>query len=117
MLEVWGTGAATREFLYVEDCAEGILLATERYDKAEPLNLGSGQETSIKSLVNTIARLTGFRGEVRWDATKPDGQPRRRLDVSRARAEIGFAAKTRLEDGLRRTVEWYTALAGVTSAA
>ncbi len=106
-LEVWGTGSATREFLYVDDCAEGILLATERYDKPEPVNLGSGQEISIKDLALTIARLTGFTGEVRWDATKPDGQPRRCLDTSRARAELGFLAKTSFEEGLRRTIAWY----------
>ena len=111
-LDVWGTGAASREFLYVDDCTEGLLLATERYDKPEPVNLGSGQEISIKDLVLTIARLTGFKGEVRWDATKPDGQPRRCLDVSRARAEFGFQAKTSFEEGLRRTIEWYAHTAG-----
>jgi GDP-L-fucose synthase len=112
ILEVWGTGAASREFLYVDDAAEGILLSTERYDKPEPVNLGSGQEISIKDLVLTIARLTGFKGEVRWDATKPDGQPRRCLDVSRARAEFGFQAKTSFEEGLRRTIAWYAQTAG-----
>jgi len=112
ILEVWGTGAASREFLYVDDCAEGLLLATERYDKPEPVNLGSGQEISIKDLVLTIARLTGFKGEIRWDATKPDGQPRRCLDVSRALAEFGFRARTSFEEGLRRTIEWYAHTAG-----
>lgn len=107
-LEVWGTGSATREFLYVDDCAEGILLAAERYDKPEPVNLGSGQEISIKELALTIARLTGFTGEIRWDTSKPDGQPRRCLDTSRARAEFGFQAQTSFEEGLRRTIEWYT---------
>ena len=111
-LEVWGTGSASREFLYVEDGAEGILLATERYDKPDPVNLGSGQEVSIKDLVLSIARLTGFTGEIRWDATKPDGQPRRCLDVSRARAEFGFEAKMSFEEGLRRTIEWYAGAAG-----
>ncbi len=111
-LEVWGTGSASREFLYVEDCAEGILLATERYDKPDPVNLGSGQEISIKDLVLAIARLTGFTGEIRWDATKPDGQPRRCLDISRARAEFGFEAKMPFEEGLRRTIEWYAGAAG-----
>jgi GDP-L-fucose synthase len=112
-IEVWGTGSATREFLYVDDCAEGILLATEHYRKPDPMNLGSGYEISIKDLVHTIARLTGFRGEIRWDATKPDGQPRRGLDVSRARAELGFEAKMPLEEGLRRTIEWYAASVGL----
>ena len=111
-IEVWGTGSATREFLYVDDCAEGILLATESYDGPEPMNLGSGREISIKDLVHAIARLTGFRGEIRWDASKPDGQPRRGLDVSRARQEIGFEAKMPFEEGLRRTIEWYTASVG-----
>jgi GDP-L-fucose synthase len=112
-IEVWGTGSATREFLYVDDCAEGILLATERYEKPEPLNLGTGREISIKDLVHTIAQLTGYRGQIQWDDTKPDGQPRRGLDVSRALTELGFRAKTPLEDGLRRTVEWYAASIGI----
>ena len=111
-MEVWGTGSASREFLYVDDCAEGILLATERYDKPDPVNLGSGQELSIKDLVLTIARLTGFTGEIRWDATKPDGQPRRGLDVSRARAEFGFQARVPFEEGLRRTIAWYAGTIG-----
>lgn len=106
---VWGTGKPTREFLYVEDAAEGILLATERYDGGEPVNLGSGREISIKDLAETIARLTGFKGGIVWDVTKPDGQPRRRLDVSRAKQAFGFEAKTDFEEGLRRTVEWYKA--------
>jgi GDP-L-fucose synthase len=112
-IEVWGTGSATREFLYVDDCAEGILLATERYRQPEPMNLGTGREISIKDLVQMIARLTGFQGEIRWNATKPDGQPRRGLDVSRAREELGFEAKTPLEEGLRRTIEWYAASVGL----
>jgi GDP-L-fucose synthase len=105
-VEVWGTGSATREFLYVEDCARAIVLATERYDGAEPVNIGSGAEISIRDLVTRIADLTGFRGEISWDATKPDGQPRRRLDVSRAEREFGFRATTDFDEGLRRTIEW-----------
>jgi GDP-L-fucose synthase len=104
---VWGDGSPTREFLYVEDCAEAIALATERYDKPEPVNIGAGFEISIKDLVHLIAELTGFRGCITWDTTKPGGQPRRCLDVSRAREEFGFEAKTPLEKGLRKTVEWY----------
>lgn len=103
----WGTGTPTREFLYVEDAAEGLLLAAERYDKPDPVNLGSGREISIKNLVALIAKLTNFTGEIRWDATKPDGQPRRCLDTSLAEREFGFCAKTSLEDGLRKTIEWY----------
>lgn len=104
---VWGIGQATREFLYVEDAAEGILLAAERYDGSEPVNIGSGMEISIRDLVHLIARLTRFEGEIVWDASKPDGQPRRCLDTSRAEQLFGFKAKTRFEDGLRRTVEQY----------
>jgi GDP-L-fucose synthase len=107
VIEVWGTGAASREFLYVDDAAEGIVLAAERYDGAEPVNLGVGQEITIRELVGLITRVTGFEGEVRWDPTKPDGQPRRALDTSRARERFGFAAQTSFEDGLRKTVEWY----------
>jgi GDP-L-fucose synthase len=106
-IEVWGTGSPTREFLYVEDAAEGILLATERYNGAEPVNLGSGQEISIKELVALIARLTGFAGQITWDTTKPDGQPRRRLDTRRAEEYFGFKAQMPLEEGLRRTIDWY----------
>ena len=106
-IEVWGTGQASREFLYVEDAAEGIVLATERYDGSEPVNLGVGREISIRDLTQTIVGLTGFRGEVRWDASKPDGQPRRALDTSRAKDRFGFVARTSFEDGLRRTVDWY----------
>jgi len=106
-VEVWGTGTPTREFLYVEDAAEGIVLATEKYDKGEPVNLGSGMEISIAKLVELIGRLTNFNGEIRWDATKPDGQPRRMLDVSRAEREFGFRAKTEFEQGLRNAIEWY----------
>ena len=103
----WGTGSASREFLYVEDAAEGIVLATERYDGREPVNLGAGREVTIRELVETIARLCEFKGEIRWDFSKPDGQPRRMLDTSRARELFGFEAKTDFEDGLRRTIDWY----------
>ena len=106
-INVWGTGKATREFLYVEDAAEGILLATERYNKPEPVNLGAGFEISIRDLVELIVSLTGFNGEILWDTTKPDGQPRRMLDVSRALKEFGFRVNTSFEDGLKRTIEWY----------
>lgn len=106
-VEVWGTGKATREFLYVEDAAEGIVLAAENYDKPEPVNLGSGKEISIKDLVELIKKLSGFTGEMRWDASKPDGQPRRQLDISRADKEFGFRAKTDFETGLKKTIEWY----------
>jgi len=103
----WGTGSPTREFLYVEDAAEGIVLATERYNKPDPVNLGSGMEISIKDLTELIARLTGFTGRIVWDTSKPDGQPRRMLDTSRAYEEFGFKASTPFEEGLRRTVAWY----------
>jgi GDP-L-fucose synthase len=106
-IEVWGTGKVTREFIYVEDAAEGIVLATERYNKPDPVNIGAGFEISIKDLVDLIVRLTGFKGEIVWDTTKPDGQPRRMLDTSRAEREFGFKAKTSFEEGLRRTIEWY----------
>lgn len=108
-IEVWGTGSATREFLYVDDAAEAILAAAERYDSEEPVNVGAGVEISIKDLVTTIARHCGFVGDIVWDASKPDGQPRRMLDTSRARREFGFVARTPFEEGLRRTVEWYRA--------
>ncbi|MCC7261003.1 MAG: GDP-L-fucose synthase [Candidatus Latescibacteria bacterium] len=104
---VWGDGAATREFLYAEDAAEGILLAAEHYDQPEPVNLGSGEEITICKLVEKTAVLIGFGGEIRWDHTKPNGQPRRCLDVTRARACFGFEARVSLEEGLRRTIEWY----------
>ena len=106
-IECWGTGAATREFLYVEDAAAGIVLAAERYNKPEPVNLGAGQEISIKALVELIVKLTNYRGEICWDASKPDGQPRRCLDTTRAECEFGFRAGTPFEDGLRRTIAWY----------
>ncbi len=106
---VWGDGSPTREFLYVEDAAEGILLAAEKYDGAEPVNLGSGMEISIKDLAGQIAKLNGFTGKLVFDTTKPNGQPRRGLDVSRAEQFFGFRARTTFEEGLRRTVEWYHA--------
>jgi GDP-L-fucose synthase len=106
-VECWGTGKATREFLYVDDCAEGILLATEKHDDPEPMNLGSGQEISILDLAELIGKLTGFEGEFVWDSTKPDGQPRRCLDTTRARDRIGFEARTTLEEGLAKTIAWY----------
>ncbi|MHC5035102.1 MAG: GDP-L-fucose synthase family protein, partial [Planctomycetota bacterium] len=105
-LTAWGTGSPTREFLYVEDAARGILMATELYDKPEPVNLGSGFEISIRDLVNLIAELTGFEGEVQWDASQPDGQPRRKLDTSRAEREFGFVARTDFREGLQKTIEW-----------
>jgi GDP-L-fucose synthase len=107
---LWGTGNPTREFLYVEDAAEGIVLATEHYNGREPVNLGSGMEIRIKDLAAIIRRLTGFKGEIKWDTTQPDGQPRRALNVERAEQFFGFRAKTNFEEGLRRTVEWYTQL-------
>jgi GDP-L-fucose synthase len=103
----WGDGSPTREFLYVEDAAEGILLAAERYNDSLPVNLGSAYEISIKELLQVIARLTGFEGEIVWDATKPNGQPRRKLETSRARMLFGFEAQTSFEQGLERTVDWY----------
>jgi GDP-L-fucose synthase len=104
---LWGDGSPTREFLYVEDAAEGIWLAAQRYDGADPVNLGSGAEISIRELAELIAELTGFDGEITWDTSKPNGQPRRKLDVSRAEELFGFRARTELRDGLERTVEWY----------
>jgi GDP-L-fucose synthase len=106
---VWGTGSASREFLYVDDAAEGLVLAAERYDGADPVNLGTDEELPIRDLVGLIAAATGFAGEVRWDATKPDGQPRRRVDPGRAASAFGFKAQVPFTDGLRRTVEWYLA--------
>jgi GDP-L-fucose synthase len=108
-IEAWGDGSATREFLYAADAAEGIVLAAEHYDGEEPVNLGSGMEISIKDLTHLIAESVGFTGEVRWDATKPNGQPRRCLDTNRATEFFGFQAKTDFRDGLRRTIEWYCA--------
>lgn len=108
-IEVWGTGQASREFLYVEDCAEGIVLATEQYDEADPVNLGVGSEIKIRDLVELIAGLSGFKGKIVWETSKPDGQPRRCLDVSRAWREFGFRAQTDFRKGLQRTIEWYAA--------
>jgi GDP-L-fucose synthase len=104
---LWGDGSPTREFLYVEDAAEGIYLATAHYDKAEPVNLGSGMEISIRDLATTIAKMTGFTGEIVWDSSKPNGQPRRCLDVSRAEREFKFRAATPFDAGLRKTIDWY----------
>jgi GDP-L-fucose synthase len=104
---VWGTGKATREFLYVEDCAEAIVLAAEKYNKSEPVNIGAGFEISIKDLVDLIIKITGFKGQIIWDNSKPDGQPRRMLDTSRAEKEFGFRAKVGFEEGLRKTIVWY----------
>jgi len=108
-IDVWGTGSASREFLYVDDAAEAIVLAAERYDGAEPVNLGVGREITIRELVELIAEVTGFTGEIRWDPTKPDGQPRRALDTSRARERFGFVARMPLEYGLRATIQSYAA--------
>ncbi len=108
VVEVWGTGNASREFLYVEDAARGIVLATERYNKPDPVNIGAGREIKIKELVKLIAELTGFKGEIIWDRSKPDGQPRRCLAISRSKEEFGFEPKVDFKEGLRRTIEWYT---------
>ena len=109
---LWGDGSPTREFLYVEDAARGILLAAEHYDDREPVNLGSGMEISIKDLAYLIARLTGYKGQLVWDTTKPNGQPRRALDVSRAEQFFGFKAQVTFEEGLHRTIEWYRKKSG-----
>jgi GDP-L-fucose synthase len=106
---VWGSGQATREFFYVEDAAEAIVLATERYNKSEPVNIGAGFEISIRDLVELIIELTGFKGRIAWDATQPDGQPRRMLDTTKALQEIGFRATTDFREGLRKTLSWYEA--------
>jgi GDP-L-fucose synthase len=106
-ITAWGTGSASREFLYAEDCAEGLVRAMENYDSPEPMNLGSGREISIRELTGLVAKLCAFKGEIVWDATKPDGQPRRCLDVSRAREALGFVANTPLETGLAKTIAWY----------
>jgi GDP-L-fucose synthase len=103
----WGDGSPTREFLYAEDAAEGIVLAAERYNKSDPVNIGSAFEISIKDLVELIARLTGFQGKIVWDTTQPNGQPRRKLDTSRAEREFGFKSRVTFEEGLKRTIEWY----------
>ncbi|NQS88212.1 GDP-L-fucose synthase [Patescibacteria group bacterium] len=106
-ITAWGTGKPTREFFYVEDAARGIVEATEKYDKSEPVNLGSGEEISIKALVELLKELMNFKGGIKWDTSKLDGQPRRKLDVSKAKKEFGFEAKVSLEEGLRKTIEWY----------
>jgi GDP-L-fucose synthase len=106
---LWGDGSPTREFLYVDDCADGMLLAAERYDGADPVNLGTSEEISIRDLAGLVAELTGFEGEVVWDTSMPNGQPRRRLDVRRAEQLFGFRAQTTLREGLARTIEWYRA--------
>lgn len=108
-VEVWGDGSPTREFIYVEDAAEGILLATENYSSSDPVNIGSGQEISIRTLAELIAELTGFEGDLVWDTTKPNGQPRRALDTSKAEEHFGFRAQTSFREGLEKTVEWYRA--------
>ena len=108
-LEVWGTGKPTREFLYVEDAARGIVLGAERYDKPEPVNLGTSEEISIRDLVSLVAEMTGFEGEIVYDGSKPDGQPRRKLNVERARREFGFVAEVPFRVGLERTIEWFKA--------
>jgi GDP-L-fucose synthase len=106
---LWGTGKATREFLHVDDSAEGILLATEKFDSPDPVNIGAGMETSIRDLAGLIAKLTGFRGCIVWDSSKPDGQPRRSLDTSRALEQFGFRARVPFEAGLKETIDWYRA--------
>jgi GDP-L-fucose synthase len=103
----WGTGSASREFLYVDDCTEGVVAALEKYDGPEPINLGSGREITIKALTELVAKLARFEGKITWDTSKPDGQPRRCLDVTRAERVLGFRARTTLEDGLAKTIEWY----------
>jgi len=108
-VEMWGTGSPTREFIYVKDAAEAIVLAAEKYDKPEPVNIGTGKDISIKGLVETACKLMDFNGEIRWDSSKPDGQPKRCLDVSKAEKEFGFSAKTELEKGLKETINWYYA--------
>jgi GDP-L-fucose synthase len=104
---LWGDGSPTREFLYVEDCAAGLVLAAERYDRSDPVNLGAGFELSIRDLAETIRRLMGYEGKFTWDTSQPNGQPRRRLDVTRARERFGFEAKMPFEEGLRRTIDWW----------
>ena len=117
-IEAWGTGNASREFLYVDDCADGVLRAAARYDESEPVNIGTGSEIKILELLEVLARLTRFEGEIRWQHDKPDGQPRRRLDVSRAFEKFGFQSQVALEEGLRRTIDWYEAqVAGGTKLA
>jgi GDP-L-fucose synthase len=109
---LWGDGSPTREFLYVEDAAEGLILAAERYDESDPVNLGSGEEISIRDLAQAVAAATGFRGGITWDTSQPNGQPRRRLDVTRARERFGFSARTPFAEGLRKTIAWYESTRG-----
>ena len=106
-IDCWGTGSASREFIHVADAAEGILLATEHYNSSDPVNIGAGFEITIKELVEKIVELTGFTGEIRWDSSKPDGQPRRRLDVSKAKKYFGFESKIPFDEGLKETIDWY----------
>ncbi len=106
-VSVWGSGKATREFLYVDECADAVILATEKYNKSEPVNIGSSFEISIKDLANLVKDLTGFKGSIIWDATKPDGQPRRKLDTAKAETEFGFKSKTDFKTGLQKTIDWY----------
>jgi GDP-L-fucose synthase len=106
-VELWGTGRASREFLYVDDCARAIVLATERYNKPDPINLGTGVEITISVLANLIRDIVGYEGEIRWDKTKPDGQPCRKLSVIRAKKEFGFESKVEFNEGLKRTIDWY----------
>ncbi len=108
-LTAWGTGSASREFLYVEDCADALVAALEHYDSPDPINIGSGKEITIRDLTETIARLANFNGQISWDSTKPDGQPRRCLDISQAREHLGFVAKTPFEEGLKKTIAWFEA--------
>ena len=115
-ITLWGDGTPTREFLYVEDCVEGLLLAAERYDGAEPVNLGTGEELAIRDLAELVREATGYRGHIRWDTSKPNGQPRRRLDTSRAEELFGFRARVPLREGLARTVDWYRASREVPAA-
>jgi GDP-L-fucose synthase len=111
---LWGDGSPTREFLYVDDCVDGLVLAAERYDGADPVNLGAAREISIRELAELIADVTGYEGDITWDSSKPNGQPRRSVDATRARELFGFEAKTSLREGIERTVAWYrTAVAGV----
>jgi GDP-L-fucose synthase len=114
---LWGDGSPTREFLYVEDCVEGLLLAANLYDGPEPVNLGAGKEISIRELAELVAELSGFDGEIRWDASMPNGQPRRSIDASRAKELFGFEAQTPLREGLERTIAWYRASAPQASSA
>ena len=116
-IEAWGSGEASREFLYVEDCADALIKAAAVYNGSEPVNIGTGKEIAIKDLLHLIARLSGFDGEIRWQGSKPDGQPRRCLDVSRALDKFGFQSVTSLEEGLRKTIDWYESETAQTSTA